>query len=294
MFFFNDTSVPVALALPQTLEYHLPAAEVCCCGGRAIYGCKLPSCPDNFQTRGDIYAGCLPLPGHLVFVLLSFRICNSQLLTMSQLPSFTDLSLTTNMDSSLPQLRSTASKAAQPDGGRDLPGLREIVGAAYSSQRPLLPQPPPTVGVPDFFIPGVSILYLDGAPIKTYSIGGSKYNMTQPPNETKSEHSRYTIDLRRITYSLEVVQQPEKARACGSGPRCKCFPPAFGSLLTSSSQHLRIAGRSIRLRLLSSEYSIMMLISPWSTMPRLCCMRAWKSLVRLHQARCTLHQPFPS
>ncbi|EXJ93503.1 hypothetical protein A1O1_01895 [Capronia coronata CBS 617.96] len=43
--------------------------------------------------------------------------------------------------------------------------------------------------------------------------------MAQPRNETRSEHSRMTIDGRRITYHLEVVQQPEKARACGSGPR---------------------------------------------------------------------------
>ncbi|OQV09321.1 hypothetical protein CLAIMM_13454 isoform 1 [Cladophialophora immunda] len=43
--------------------------------------------------------------------------------------------------------------------------------------------------------------------------------MQQPPNETKSTVSRFTIDRRCIRYSLEVVQQPEKARACGSGPR---------------------------------------------------------------------------
>jgi len=36
-------------------------------------------------------------------------------------------------------------------------------------------------------------------------------------NETKSEFSRKTVDGRQITYALEVVQQPEKARACGSG-----------------------------------------------------------------------------
>ncbi|ETI24427.1 hypothetical protein G647_03796 [Cladophialophora carrionii CBS 160.54] len=41
--------------------------------------------------------------------------------------------------------------------------------------------------------------------------------MQQPPHETRNEFHRTTIDRRTITYTLEVVQQPEKARACGSG-----------------------------------------------------------------------------
>ncbi|KEF54921.1 uncharacterized protein A1O9_09364 [Exophiala aquamarina CBS 119918] len=43
--------------------------------------------------------------------------------------------------------------------------------------------------------------------------------MAQPTNETRSSHSRWTVDRREIKYKLEVVQQPEKARACGSGLR---------------------------------------------------------------------------
>jgi hypothetical protein len=44
--------------------------------------------------------------------------------------------------------------------------------------------------------------------------------------ESVSLMSRITKDGRKITYQLTVVQQPERARACGSGARCElpCFP----------------------------------------------------------------------
>lgn len=32
---------------------------------------------------------------------------------------------------------------------------------------------------------------------------------------------RTTRDGRRLHYELKVLQQPERARACGSGPKCK-------------------------------------------------------------------------
>jgi len=39
------------------------------------------------------------------------------------------------------------------------------------------------------------------------------------PNETKSSSMRTTKDGRQIRYSLQVIQQPERARACGSGAK---------------------------------------------------------------------------
>jgi hypothetical protein len=39
--------------------------------------------------------------------------------------------------------------------------------------------------------------------------------------ESVSLMSRVTKDGRKITYQLTVVQQPERARACGSGARCE-------------------------------------------------------------------------
>lgn len=36
--------------------------------------------------------------------------------------------------------------------------------------------------------------------------------------------SRVTRDGRRLHYDLQVLQQPERARACGSGPKCETKP----------------------------------------------------------------------
>jgi hypothetical protein len=38
-------------------------------------------------------------------------------------------------------------------------------------------------------------------------------------NETTSSSSRVTKEGKRITYALQVIQQPERARACGSGAK---------------------------------------------------------------------------
>lgn len=41
------------------------------------------------------------------------------------------------------------------------------------------------------------------------------------PVENKSTATRLTKEGRRITYVLEVVQKPERARACGQGAKCE-------------------------------------------------------------------------
>lgn len=50
--------------------------------------------------------------------------------------------------------------------------------------------------------------------------------------------SRVTRDGRRLHYDLQVLQQPERARACGSGPKCetKQYPS------TSQRVHHRLTG----------------------------------------------------
>lgn len=40
------------------------------------------------------------------------------------------------------------------------------------------------------------------------------------PNETVASFSRTTCDGRHLLYKLKVLQQPERARACGSGAKC--------------------------------------------------------------------------
>jgi hypothetical protein len=41
-----------------------------------------------------------------------------------------------------------------------------------------------------------------------------------PANETESSVSRITREGKKITYKLSVMQQPERARACGAGAKC--------------------------------------------------------------------------
>lgn len=44
-------------------------------------------------------------------------------------------------------------------------------------------------------------------------------SVIQVQNETNSQASRLTKEGKRITYALQVIQQPERARACGSGAK---------------------------------------------------------------------------
>ncbi|KAE8154403.1 velvet factor-domain-containing protein [Aspergillus avenaceus] len=44
--------------------------------------------------------------------------------------------------------------------------------------------------------------------------------LAPPPNETESTVSRITREGKKLTYKLNVMQQPERARACGAGAKC--------------------------------------------------------------------------
>lgn len=44
------------------------------------------------------------------------------------------------------------------------------------------------------------------------------------PNETKSFTTRLTREGKTLRYELHVLQQPVRARACGSGQKCTIFP----------------------------------------------------------------------
>lgn len=196
---------------------------------------------------------------------LDIDTCSSSF-TMASLPPISDPSLTSNVDSSEGQNQEQppplpVTSRSDSERGQSLPGLKEVVGPEYHAKRPLLPHPGPAPRIPTFFIPGVSVLYLDNLPIRTYRIGGASYNMTQPPNETTNQRSRQTVDRRRVTYRLEVVQQPEKARACGSGPRCRYLDLPSGTF-TNFIQHLRTADRSIHPQLSNSGYLSMIWTSP--------------------------------
>lgn len=44
--------------------------------------------------------------------------------------------------------------------------------------------------------------------------------MMPPVNETEHTVSRVTREGKNVTYKLSVMQQPERARACGAGAKC--------------------------------------------------------------------------
>ena len=41
------------------------------------------------------------------------------------------------------------------------------------------------------------------------------------PHQLIESVTRMTKEGRKLTYHLNVIQQPERARACGSGAKCK-------------------------------------------------------------------------
>lgn len=46
-----------------------------------------------------------------------------------------------------------------------------------------------------------------------------------------AREQRVTRDGRHLWYQLEVLQQPERARACGSGPKCLQLTPNRQSIV---------------------------------------------------------------
>ena len=49
-------------------------------------------------------------------------------------------------------------------------------------------------------------------------------NVILPSDATRAiavRETRITKGGRHLWYELEVIQQPERARACGSGPKCR-------------------------------------------------------------------------
>jgi len=64
-------------------------------------------------------------------------------------------------------------------------------------------------------------VYFGTQPLEQYEIVGKNYVMARVAQEINSYLERTTAEGRKLTYHLEVVQKPQRARACGNGPRCK-------------------------------------------------------------------------
>lgn len=60
---------------------------------------------------------------------------------------------------------------------------------------------------------GAPIVAAPGHPIPALEAGGHNVDASIIHRDTKGG--------RRLWYCLKVIQQPERARACGSGPKCE-------------------------------------------------------------------------
>ena len=103
----------------------------------------------------------------------------------------------------------------------DFGGLTKFPASGFGQQQPGAQEG----SLPPLFIPGHTEIYFDGKPVKQYEIVGNTYRMIAPENETRSSLTRQTISGVNLRYELSIIQRPERARACGSGPRCK--PPVL-------------------------------------------------------------------
>ena len=100
-----------------------------------------------------------------------------------------------------------------------LPNLGDIVPFQPVGAQSRAPNQPGVL--PALFVPGVTEVLLDGKPVAQYNICGKCYTMEKPANESKSTMHRATVGGRNLKYTLDVIQEPARARACGAGPRCE-------------------------------------------------------------------------
>ncbi len=96
-----------------------------------------------------------------------------------------------------------------------LPSFREILPAALSSSS----SPPEVVRSPcSIAAPPLESYYLPFRRAKD-DIIKMPFTMIKPENEAIHSTTRKTIHGKTLTYTLNVKQQPERARACGAGAR---------------------------------------------------------------------------
>ena len=105
----------------------------------------------------------------------------------------------------------------------DFGGLTKFPASDFGQQRPGSQEG----SLPPLYIPGHTEIFFDGQPVKSYEIVGFTYRMIAPDNENRSSMIRQTISRVTLRYELHIIQGPKRARACGSGPRCK--PPCRNS-----------------------------------------------------------------
>lgn len=69
-------------------------------------------------------------------------------------------------------------------------------------------------------LPADTEILFDGRVLQEYHIDRKTFVMQRVDHEGQRLHHRTTSGNRKLTYELEVAQAPQRARACGNGPRC--------------------------------------------------------------------------
>lgn len=137
-----------------------------------------------------------------------------------------------------PEASDTASNHANETDSPQKPRLPSIASAVPIEPRPIAAYPDPRLQIPPpLYVPGVTYGLWQGKPVDCYIICEKKFIMLKVENETLAEFQRTTVGGRSLRYRLHVIQEPAKARACGSGPRCK-YPLHGLTTSTNALQHL--------------------------------------------------------
>jgi hypothetical protein len=111
------------------------------------------------------------------------------------------------------------SSTLLPKPDLNLPNLGDIIPLQPGGAHPRAATQ--AASLPALFVPGVTEVLFDGKPIQTYDICGKIYTMEKPNNESVNTMTRLTVGGRKLRYTLSIIQEPARARACGAGPRCK-------------------------------------------------------------------------
>jgi len=127
-----------------------------------------------------------------------------------------------------------APRLRKPGSDKRLPSLQDL--QLLKEGRGV--NPPPKSPQP---LPADTEILFKGRVLQEYQINRKTFVMQRVEHEGQRLHHRTTAGNRKLTYELDVAQTPQRARACGNGPRCKQYSRAHLSL-ANVSQHLLIVG----------------------------------------------------
>ena len=147
-------------------------------------------------------------------------------------PRQQDLTTGTGTEFHTPSLHCQLDSTQYPRRGFHLPSLATLFAPTVTLPPIQLLFPPPRTKIPFRPYDDPGFQRRDYWEADYWYYDSVEAIMDKPTNETFAEYSRQTVDGRTLTYKLHVMQQPERARACGAGAKCKQRNFSKGHLLT--------------------------------------------------------------